>query len=187
MEAVSTELDGVWFLQPRRHGDERGWFQETWSAATLSAIGIEETFCQDNESMSAEPGTVRGLHFQADPSAQGKLVRVVSGSVLDVAVDLRTSSTQFGQHVTRRLTASGGEQLWVPTGFAHGFQTLEPNTIVAYKVTTPYDPTAERVLRFDDPALGIEWAMARDEATVNDRDGSAPLLSELVTADGVFA
>ena len=153
----------------------------------MAGIGLDQTFCQDNESMSAEVGTVRGLHYQADPSAQGKLVRAVRGAVIDVAVDIRRSSPQFGQHVARHLTADGGEQLWVPPGFAHGFQTTAPGTIIAYKVTAPYDPSAERVLRFDDPELGIDWPMGRDGATVNDRDGSAPTLAELVEKDEVFA
>lgn len=187
MEAEPTELDGVWWLKPRRFGDERGWFQETWSAATLAGVGIDESFCQDNESMSSQPGTVRGLHFQADPSAQGKLVRAVQGAIVDVAVDIRRSSPQFGRHVARRLTADGGEQLWVPVGFAHGFCTIEPNTIIAYKVTSPYDPDAERVLRHDDPALGIDWPVEAGSAVVNERDAAAPDLAALVEAGEVFA
>lgn len=132
--------------------------------------------------MSAEVGTIRGLHFQLHPKAQGKLVRCLVGAILDVAVDLRRSSPTYGQHIKVELSADNGEQLWVPPGFAHGFCTLEPNSIIAYKVTDYYSPEHDRGLRWNDPALGIDWPIAQDKAVLSAKDQVQPLLSELDAA-----
>ncbi len=179
MQARPTELADVLLIEGKRYGDERGYFMETFRSSTLEAAGVSVRFVQDNESLSAAPGTLRGLHFQVAPEAQGKLVRVVSGSVLDVAVDVRRGSASFGRHVAVELSADGANQLWVPPGFAHGICTLEPDTIVAYKVTKYWSPEHERTLRYNDPALGIAWPFAETEITINPRDRDAPPLSEL--------
>ncbi len=177
MRISATNIDGVLLLEATRHGDERGYFMETYRRSALTEAGVDVELLQDNESLSPAAGTLRGLHFQVRPRAQGKLVRVVRGSILDVAVDLRQEGPSFGRHVAVQLSAQQANQLWVLPGFAHGVCTLEPDTIVAYKVTDYWSPEHERTLRFDDPALGIEWPAL--ELTVNERDRSAPLLSEL--------
>jgi dTDP-4-dehydrorhamnose 3,5-epimerase len=172
-----TALPGVVLIRPKRFGDERGYFAETFHAAKWAEAGIDVTFVQDNQSLSAPAGTVRGLHYQVEPSPQAKLVRVIQGRILDVAVDIRRSSETFGQHVTAELTADGGEQMFVPAGFAHGFSTLEPNTIVAYKVSGLYDPSSERGIAWNDPALGIDWRLP-GEPTLSGKDAKYPRLSE---------
>ncbi len=182
MRPRPTELKDVLLIEGKRLGDERGYFMETFRSSTLEAVGVSARFVQDNESLSAAPGTLRGLHFQVSPKAQGKLVRVVHGSVLDVAVDVRRGSKSFGRHVAVELSADQANQVWVPPGFAHGVCTLEPDTIVAYKVTEYWSPEHERTLRYNDPELGIPWPFAENEITINPRDRDAPLLSEL--ADG---
>lgn len=155
---------------PRRFADQRGWFSETWNAARLAGQGLDVAFVQDNQSWSARRGTIRGLHFQAPPHAQGKLVRAVRGRILDVAVDIRRGSPTYGRFVAVELTAAGGEQLWVPVGYAHGFCTLEDDCEVAYKVTDVYAPACEGGLAFDDPALAIPWPVAPCEASLSDKD-----------------
>lgn len=174
-----TEIPDVIVLASKRHGDARGYFLETFRRAALDDAGIQEPFVQDNESLSAATGTLRGLHFQIPPRAQGKLVRVVRGSVLDVAVDLRRHSASYGRHVAVELSAENARQLWVPAGFAHGVCTLEPDTILAYKVTDYWSPDHERTLRFNDPELKIPWPVSENEMTVNARDRDAPLLQDL--------
>ncbi len=165
----------VRLVTPRRFGDARGWFSESWRADWDL---FEANPCvQDNHAFSAQANTVRGLHFQYGPSVQAKLLRVVTGAILDVAVDIRQGSPTYGRHVAARLTAEGGEQLFVPHGFAHGYATLTPDTHVLYKVDAPYDPTREGAVRWDDPALGIEWP--EGEAHLSDKDRAAPLLSEI--------
>ena len=153
----TTALDGVLVITPGKFGDERGFFSETYNAAGLASEGIEYGFNQDNHSFSATPGTVRGLHFQKSPNAQTKLVRVTRGSVLDVAVDIRTGSKTYGSHVAVELSAANWKQLLVPAGFAHAFCTLEPDTEVLYKVDAPYSPDDEGGLLWNDEALGIVW------------------------------
>jgi dTDP-4-dehydrorhamnose 3,5-epimerase len=179
MRITETRLPGVCLIEPARHGDERGFFSETWNRRAFVAAGIDGDFVQDNHSRTAEPFTLRGLHFQLPPHAQGKLVRVSRGRVLDVAVDLRHGSPHHGRHVAVELSAAAWNQLWVPAGFAHGFLTLEPDCEVLYKVTGYYAPAAERGLRFDDPALGIAWPVAPDRVRVNARDRGFPTLAEL--------
>ena len=181
MKVTDLALSGLRLIQPARLGDARGWFSETYRRDRLAEAGIADAFVQDNQSLSAEVGTVRGLHFQLAPAAQSKLVRVLQGSILDVAVDLRRSSPTFGRHVAVRLDAHAGEQLYVPVGFAHGFCTLEPDTMIAYKVGAYYSRDDDRGLRWNDPALGIAWPVARDVAVVSEKDEVAPLLADLGT------
>lgn len=174
-----TALAGVVVITPRRIGDERGYFSETWKRSAFLAAGIDIDFVQDNHSLSVEPGTLRGLHFQSAPFAQDKLVRVARGSIVDVAVDLRRSSPTFGQHVAVELSAQNGRQLLVPIGFAHGFVTLEPNTEVLYKVSAEYAPANDHGLAFDDPALGIDWRFPAERLTLSGKDRKHPLLADL--------
>jgi dTDP-4-dehydrorhamnose 3,5-epimerase len=165
-------------LQPTRHGDERGWFSEVWNRSTLESHGISIDWVQDNTSMSAVVGTVRGIHYQLPDHAQTKLVRVVAGAVLDVAVDLRKSSPSFGQWVAVRLDAAIGNQLLVPEGFGHGFCTLEPNTLVSYKVSDYYDPACDRSVQWDDPDIAIDWPAVADPAALSTKDAAAPALAQ---------
>ena len=178
MEIIPTALDGVVEIRPARHGDDRGWFSEVYKRHTLRDAGIDIEFVQDNESFSAPTGTLRGLHYQLPPHAQDKLVRVIHGSILDVAVDIRRGSATFGQHVAVTLTADLGNQLLVPAGFAHGFCTLEPDVRVAYKVSGIYAPDCERAIRWDDPALAIEWQLPPEGPTLSGKDAIAPLLAD---------
>jgi dTDP-4-dehydrorhamnose 3,5-epimerase len=150
-------LDGVKLVTPDRFGDARGFFSETYNAAAFAAIGIEAVFVQDNHSCSAQKGTVRGLHFQNPCAAQDKLVRVIRGSILDIALDIRRNSSTYGQHIAVELSAENWCQLYVPKGFAHGFCTLEPNTEVQYKVSHLYAPAEEGGILWNDPALHIAW------------------------------
>jgi dTDP-4-dehydrorhamnose 3,5-epimerase len=172
-------IDGVLQITPFRRNDERGYFCEVYSREQLAGLGIRVDFVQDNESLSKRVGTVRGLHLQVPPSAQGKLVRVINGAVLDVLVDLRSGSPTFGDHVAIRLDSQSGTQVWIPPGFAHGFCTLVPDTLLAYKVTHGYDPTAERSLRWDDPDLAIDWPVKAEHVTLSTSDRAAPSLAEL--------
>ena len=179
MEIVPTEIRDVVEVRPKRFGDHRGWFSEVYKRHALAEAGIEIDFLQDNESLSATPGTLRGLHYQLAPAAQDKLVRVLRGSILDVAVDIRRDSPTFRQHVSRTLTADEGNQLLVPAGFAHGFLTLEPDVHVAYKVSAPYAPDTERAIRWDDPTLAIDWPDVDGASpTLSDKDAVAPLLAD---------
>jgi len=177
MEIVQTALSGVLKIVPRRFEDARGHFVETWNARVFSVRGMDRSWAQDNQSLSVTPGTIRGLHYQLAPEAQTKLVRVLRGRVLDVAVDIRRGSPDFGRHVAVELDAEGMEQLYVPQGFAHGFCTLEPDTVVAYKVDAFYSRDHERAIRWNDPALGIDWPSVAG-ASVSDKDAAAPLLAE---------
>ncbi len=178
MKLVPSGLPDIIEIRPVRHGDARGWFSETFRADVLSSAGLEPDFVQDNESFSASVGTLRGIHYQLPPFAQTKLVRVITGAIFDVAIDLRRSSPTFGQHVTATLTAEEGNQLLVPVGYGHGFLTLRPDTLVAYKVSAPYSPDHERSIRWDDPALGIDWPLDEIEPTLSARDAAAPLMHD---------
>jgi dTDP-4-dehydrorhamnose 3,5-epimerase len=179
MRFVATDLPEVIEITPVRHGDDRGWFSEIYRTEEFSAAtGFDEGFVQDNESFSAEPGTLRGIHYQVAPFVQVKLVRVVSGAVLDVAIDLRRGSPTFGHHVAVTLAASVGNQLLIPSGFGHALCTLEPNTHVEYKVSSPYAPSSERSVRWNDPALGIGWPSDVGEPVLSPRDAVAPLLAD---------
>ena len=168
-------------LFPGKHGDRRGFFSETYNRKALAALGVDINFVQDNHSLSAEKGTVRGLHFQTPPFAQDKLVRVVRGSVFDVAVDLRQGSPTYGRHVSAVLSAEAWNQVLVPVGFAHGFMTLEPDTEVIYKVSDYYAPAHDNGLLWNDPALGIQWPLAENDALLSEKDRKLPGLAELVS------
>jgi dTDP-4-dehydrorhamnose 3,5-epimerase len=170
MECKPLDLPGAMVLRPRRFSDARGYFTETYNEKTFSAAGITAKFVQDNQSYSARRGTIRGLHFQLPPAAQSKLVRVLQGSVYDVAIDLRMGSPAYGRWQGETLTASGGEQLFVPRGFAHAFCTLEPDTVVAYKVDEFYAPSCDSGLIWNDPTLAIKWPVAPDEVVLSDKD-----------------
>ncbi len=179
---VSAEvlpLPGPLLLTVRRFADARGAFAETYSRRDFAAVGVPDEFVQDNWSRSERTGTVRGLHFQRPPHAQGKLVRVLRGRILDVAVDLRRSSPRLGHHVAVELAAGDGRMLYVPPGFAHGFCTLEPATEVAYKVTAEDAPDADAGIAWDDPDLGIDWPVSRRYAVLSDKDNRLPRFAEL--------
>ncbi|KQP07844.1 dTDP-4-dehydrorhamnose 3,5-epimerase [Methylobacterium sp. Leaf99] len=180
MRVIETEIAAVKRVVPKRFGDERGWFSETYRADVLAAGGIDDVFIQDNQSFSAPQGTVRGLHFQRRPMAQAKLIRVLSGAILDVAVDLRRESPTYGRHVAVRLDAQNSEQLYVPIGFGHGFCTLVPDTMVAYKVAGGiYSPEHDGGLLWNDPDLGIDWPVGEADAHLSAKDRIAPRLAEL--------
>jgi dTDP-4-dehydrorhamnose 3,5-epimerase len=176
-----TAIADVKIVTPKRHGDSRGFFSETFNHRDFAAAGIDATFVQDNHSLSGPVGTVRGLHFQSAPFAQDKLVRVVRGRILDVAVDLRRSSPTYGRHVAVELSAENWRQLWVPIGFAHGFCTLEPDTEVIYKVTNYYSAANDLGMRWDDPDLGIAWPIASDQASLSPKDAAQPAFASLPT------
>lgn len=176
-----TSLPGIRILTPSRHGDQRGFFSETWNRAALAEQGIDIDFVQDNHSLSEAVGTVRGLHFQAPPHAQAKLVRCGRGRLFDVAVDIRKGSPTYGQWVGAELSFENGRQMLVPAGFLHGFVTLEPDTEIIYKCSDYYAPETEGAVRFDDPAIGIDWGIAPDRAVVSAKDATAPLLAEFET------
>jgi len=175
----TQSIPDVILVRPKKFGDHRGFFSETFRSDRYAEAGIPGPFVQDNHSLSADVGTLRGLHFQTAPSAQGKLVRCTAGRILDVAVDIRVGSPTYGQHVSAELTAEGGEQFWVPVGFAHAFVTLAPDTEVQYKVTAYYDPDADRGLAWDDPDLGIDWGLGDKTPVLSDKDRKHPRLSEL--------
>lgn len=177
IECRELGLPGVLEIVPKRFGDARGFFVETYNRARFAGIGIDHEFVQDNHSLSASPGTLRGLHYQLPPHAQAKLVRVVRGAILDVAVDIRRSSPSFGKWVGLEVSAEKGNQILVPMGFAHGFVTLVPDTEVVYKVTDVYAPDRDRNIRFDDPEIGIAWPFPAEALTLSDKDRAAPRLS----------
>lgn len=178
VEIIRTKLEGVVEIVPTRHGDHRGFFSEVYNAQTLAAHGITQTFVQDNHSFSKEKGVVRGLHYQLPPFAQDKLVRVTRGRAFDVAVDLRKGSPTYGQWAGVELTAEKWNQFLVPAGFAHGFMTLEPNTEFLYKVSNYYSKEHDCGIRFDDPAIGIEWPALSEGFILSAKDEQAPTLAE---------
>jgi dTDP-4-dehydrorhamnose 3,5-epimerase len=179
MLVESTTISGVLVVTPRKFGDERGFFSETFRANALAPYGVTHGWAQDNHSMSGKRGVVRGLHFQAPPRAQAKLLRVVQGAILDVAVDIRKGSPTYGQHVALELSAHNWKQLYVPTGMAHGFCTLTDMSEVLYKTSNEYAPEAEGGLLWNDPALGIAWPVSASDATLNFRDSDWPNLAAL--------
>jgi dTDP-4-dehydrorhamnose 3,5-epimerase len=178
MQIEPTALPDVVILTPRRFGDDRGWFSETWNAATMAGAGLDLHWVQDNQSMSAAAGTLRGLHYQAPPRAQDKLVRCSRGAILDVAVDFRTGSPSFGRWVGVELTAANGRQLLVPKGFLHGFVTRAPETEVQYKCTDTYAPDCDGAVRWDDPEIGIDWRLS-GPPILSAKDQAAPLLRDV--------
>jgi dTDP-4-dehydrorhamnose 3,5-epimerase len=170
MDVKATRLPGVQVLNPHYFHDSRGHFVETYSKRTAEQLGLAVCFVQDNQSLSLKRGTVRALHFQMPPKSQAKLVHVTSGSIYDVAIDLRLGSPTYGRWISETLTAKGGEQIFIPRGFAHGFCTLEPNTEVAYKVDEYYAPECEQGLAWDDPTLAITWPVLPGEAILSEKD-----------------
>lgn len=179
MKFTSQTIPDVILIEPKTHGDDRGYFVETFHRdAFEDAIGYTVNFCQDNESKSVK-GVLRGLHFQLPPYAQSKLVRVVDGEVLDVAVDIRRGSPTFGQHVVALLSGDNKRQLFVPRGFAHGFVVLSDFAIFSYKVDNYYAPAHDRGIAFDDPSLGIDWQLPRSQLQLSSKDQQQPTLAEL--------
>ncbi|MDZ7629164.1 MAG: dTDP-4-dehydrorhamnose 3,5-epimerase [Parvularculaceae bacterium] len=178
LDVKRTEIEGVLLLTPKRWADARGFFVETWNAERFRQAGLAHDFVQDNHSYSAEAGTVRGLHFQAPPRAQAKLVRVMRGAVMDVAVDVRRGSPTYGRHVRALLSAENGAQLFVPVGFLHGFATLEPHTDVAYKVTDFYSQAHDGAVIWNDADLGIDWGVDPGRAVLSDKDAKAPRFAD---------
>lgn len=178
MEIIPTAIEDVKILIPRVFKDNRGYFTETYVKDRFAEV-CDREFVQDNQSQSIKKGTIRGLHFQKPPFAQGKLVRVLCGAILDVAVDLRQNSPTFGKWVCEILSEDNFKQLWIPRGFAHGFVTLAENTIVSYKVDAPYNQKSEGGIIFDDPVLAINWGIDKSQATLSDKDLTLPKFSQL--------
>ena len=178
MQFTRTNIPDVIIIEPKVHGDSRGYFVETFRADKLEEfLGFKINFCQDNESKSSK-GVLRGLHYQLPPFAQTKLVRVIEGTVLDVAVDIRKNSPTFGHHVAVELTSENKKQMLVPRGFAHGFVVLEDDTIFAYKVDNYYSPENDRGIAFNDPSLNIDWILNHDELNLSLKDTKQPLLKD---------
>ncbi len=179
MEILALSIPEVKLITPRRFGDHRGFFEETYNADSFAAQGIHTQFVQDNHSLSSTVNTVRGLHFQAPPRAQAKLVRCGRGRLFDVAVDIRKGSPTYGHWVGEELSFENGRMLLVPAGFAHGFVTLEPETEIVYKCSDTYAPETEGAVRWDDPDIGIEWPQSNSEPQLSEKDRIAPLLREI--------
>ena len=181
MKIDTFEISGPCLFTPRVFSDSRGAFAETFKQKVFNEdIGERVNFVQDNQSLSVHTGTIRGLHYQSPPRSQGKLVRVISGRVIDIGVDIRSGSPTYGQHIRAELSADNAQQLWVPSGFLHGFMTLEPNTIVAYKVTDYYAPDCDGSVRWNDPELGLDWGYDGD-VTISEKDAKAVLFSDFQT------
>jgi dTDP-4-dehydrorhamnose 3,5-epimerase len=176
MDVMETDIPGLLVLQPKVFADERGFFMETYNRQRYADAGIGEAFLQDNVSLSKK-GVVRGLHYQAPPFDMGKLVSVLRGSVVDVAVDIRFGSPTFGKYVAVELSAENKRQFWIPAGFAHGFAALEDDTVFSYKCTDVYSPEHDRGVRWNDPEIGIEWLIA--DPLVSEKDRKLPLLKDI--------
>jgi dTDP-4-dehydrorhamnose 3,5-epimerase len=181
LTATPLAIRDLILIAPPRVGDERGYFVETYNAREFAEIGITATFVQDNQSLSAHKGTVRGLHFQVPPKAQAKLVRVLRGSIMDVVVDIRRGSPSYGKWCSATLTTTGGEQLFIPRGFAHGFCTLEANTEVAYKVDAYYAPECDTGILWNDPEIGIAWPVDAAAAILSRKDRGLPPLRDFAS------
>jgi len=181
MDVKATDIPGVLLLKPRYFHDARGYFVETYIARVAHEAGLKAEFVQDNQALSLKRGTVRALHFQVPPRVQAKLVRVLRGSIYDVAVDLRAGSPTYGRWVAATLTAQNGEQLFVPRGFAHGYCTLEPDTEVAYKVDDYYAPDCEQGIIWNDPTLAIGWPVSAADAVLSDKDRELPRLADFTS------
>lgn len=184
MNAIKTELPGVVILEPQVFGDARGWFMESWSKKKMEDIGISVDFVQDNHSFSAEKGTLRGLHYQLNPMAQAKMLRVSRGAIFDVAVDIRRGSPTYAKWVGVELSAENYRQLFIPRGFAHGFITLTDDVEVQYKADNFYSPDCDGNIRWDDPEIGVVWPIS--PRVLSDKDFSAPLLSERTELNFVY-
>jgi dTDP-4-dehydrorhamnose 3,5-epimerase len=180
VQVIETRLPGVLVIVPARHGDHRGFFSETWNRPRMAFAGIDLDFVQDNQSLSATAGTLRGLHFQSPPHAQDKLVRCGRGRLWDVAVDIRRGSPTYGRWHGEELSADNGRQLLVPKGFLHGFVTLEPDTEILYKCTDVYAPACDGAVRWDDPDLAIDWPI-QGAPVLSAKDAAAPLMRDFVS------
>jgi len=178
MRIEALNIPEILLVTPARFEDDRGFFSETWNGPKWAAAGFAETFVQDNQSLSRQAGTVRGLHCQIAPSAQGKLVRVIKGAIWDVAVDIRHGSPSFGHYAAATLSEANWQQLWIPPGFLHGFCTLEPDTAVIYKVTASYDKAAERAVMWNDPDLALPWPLPASGALLSQKDMALPRLAD---------
>ena len=181
VEVRPLALAGLLEILPARFGDDRGFFSEVWSAEKMAAAGVDMDFVQDNHSYSAERGVLRGLHFQVPPAGQAKLVRVSRGAIFDVAVDIRQDSPTYGKWAGLIVSAEKWNQILVPVGFAHGFVTLEDNSEVQYKVSAPYRADLDRAIRFDDPAIAIEWPLVASAMKLSAKDAEAPMLADVDT------
>ncbi len=179
MQFKTLAIPGPVLIQPKMIGDERGFFMEAFKDGWFRENVADIAFVQDNQSLSRETGTIRGLHYQTEPFAQGKLVRCLKGAIFDVAVDIRPESPNFGKWIGETLTAARGEQLWVPVGFAHGFCTLEPDTEVFYKVTKPYSAPHDAGIAFDDLEIGVDWPIDSRRAILSAKDRHQPPLASL--------
>ena len=180
MQIDTIDMSGPLVITPKRHEDHRGFFSEIFRLSALEeAAGCALSFVQDNLSLTRTAGTIRGLHFQAPPHAQGKLVRCARGRIIDVAVDIRGGSPTFGQWHAEELSGDNGRQFWIPPGFAHGFRTLTPDCEVAYKCTAYYAPGFDRAIAWDDPDIGVDWGPGLDRPILSDKDKNAPRLSSL--------
>jgi dTDP-4-dehydrorhamnose 3,5-epimerase len=179
MKIERLNIEDIFLIVPTKHRDQRGYFSETYRLAFLESEGVRAEFIQDNHVYSSERGVLRGLHFQIAPLAQGKLIRCIRGSILDVAVDIREGSPTFGQHVAVELSAANWKQVWVPPGFAHGYLTLEADCEVIYKVTNYYSPDCERGVAWDDPSLDIDWRFPSTDLILADKDRRYPRLADI--------
>ena len=179
MQIRSFEIGGPLEIIPRKSEDSRGYFSEIFRMDTFTERGPSAEFVQDNQSLSVKTGTVRGIHFQSHPAAQGKLVRCLAGRLLDVAVDLRADSPAFGRWISVVLSPEHNNQLWVPVGFGHGFCTLEPNTVISYRVTSYYSPEYDKGVAWDDRDIAVEWPDLADSETLSEKDRNQPKLAEL--------
>lgn len=179
MEIRTFKIDGLFEIVPRRIEDERGYFSEVFRLNSFNKHVPGCQFVQENQSMSIRPGTIRGLHFQSHPLAQGKLVRCLAGSLFDVAVDLRIDSPTFGRWISVTLSPEQNNQLWVPVGFAHGFCTLEPNTVISYRVTNYYSPEHDKGVAWNDLEIDVDWPLIADMKTLSSKDRGQPSLAEL--------
>ena len=184
MKATETKLKGVFVLEPQVFGDERGWFMESWSQRKMEEAGIQVEFLQDNQSFSAQKGTLRGLHYQLNPKCQAKLLRCTRGKIFDVAVDIRKGSPQYGQWVGVELSAENKKQLFIPRGFAHGFITLTDDVEVQYKADNYYAPECDGNIRWNDPDIGVEWPI--EAVILSEKDQQAPLLKERTDLNFVY-
>jgi dTDP-4-dehydrorhamnose 3,5-epimerase len=179
MQFRAFDIDGPIQIVPRKHEDHRGYFSEIFRLNSFAEHVGPVTFVQENQSLSNAPGTIRGIHFQTPPMAQGKLVRCVAGRLLDVIVDLRQGSSTFGRWVSVVLSPEDLNQLWVPVGFGHGFCTLEPNSIISYRVTEYYSPEHDKGVAWDDPEIGVDWPSVADPETLSGKDREQPRLADL--------
>jgi dTDP-4-dehydrorhamnose 3,5-epimerase len=179
LEFREFEIDGLFEIRPRKIADERGYFSEIFRLNAFRERVRDAEFVQDNQSLSMRAGTIRGLHFQTPPAAQGKLVRCLAGKLFDVVADLRRGSPTFGQWLAVTLSAEENNQLWVPIGFAHGFCTLEPNTVISYRVTDYYSPENDKGVAWDDPDIAVDWPSVADPDTLSAKDRQQPRLADL--------